>query len=306
MRVLEAAGRKFGFALAWDEKPWSCELLRRSTAAMMPEDGLDADPRARRDLPRRRGLSRRARPRLAVGAPHPDPPRVPAVREPAAGAPHARRREPARRAASPATSTSGSCARTTRASTRPSAGACTRAPSDEFAIQQSVFSRRGVDRIMRFAFELAQTRAEEARDLAPPSPTASRSPCRTGTSASRRWRRKYPGREDLAVPHRHPHRALRAAPGLVRRRGGLEPVRRHPLRPRARRAPARSASRPSANLNPEREFPSMFEPVHGSAPDIDGRAIANPIGQIWSGAMMLDHLGHAMPPTRSCARSRRC
>jgi len=49
---------------------------------------------------------------------------------------------------------------------------------------------------------------------------------------------------------------------------------------------------PSANLNPEREFPSMFEPVHGSAPDIYGQNIANPIGQIWSGAMMLEHLGH--------------
>jgi tartrate dehydrogenase/decarboxylase/D-malate dehydrogenase len=49
---------------------------------------------------------------------------------------------------------------------------------------------------------------------------------------------------------------------------------------------------PSANLNPEREFPSMFEPVHGSAPDIYGRNIANPIGQIWSGALMLKHLGH--------------
>ena len=49
---------------------------------------------------------------------------------------------------------------------------------------------------------------------------------------------------------------------------------------------------PSANLNPERDFPSMFEPVHGSAPDIAGRGIANPIGQIWSGAMMLEHLGH--------------
>ena len=49
---------------------------------------------------------------------------------------------------------------------------------------------------------------------------------------------------------------------------------------------------PSANLNPERAFPSMFEPVHGSAPDIAGRGIANPIGQIWAGAMMLDHLGY--------------
>ena len=48
---------------------------------------------------------------------------------------------------------------------------------------------------------------------------------------------------------------------------------------------------PSGNINPEREFPSLFEPVHGSAPDIAGKGIANPIGQIWSGAMMLEHLG---------------
>ena len=48
---------------------------------------------------------------------------------------------------------------------------------------------------------------------------------------------------------------------------------------------------PSGNINPEREYPSMFEPVHGSAPDIAGRGIANPIGQIWSGAMMLAHFG---------------
>ncbi|MGO9612610.1 MAG: isocitrate/isopropylmalate family dehydrogenase, partial [Dissulfurispiraceae bacterium] len=48
---------------------------------------------------------------------------------------------------------------------------------------------------------------------------------------------------------------------------------------------------PSANLNPERSYPSMFEPVHGSAPDIAGKGVANPIGQIWCGSMMLEHLG---------------
>src|SRR6202012_1162504 len=48
---------------------------------------------------------------------------------------------------------------------------------------------------------------------------------------------------------------------------------------------------PSANLNPERKYPSMFEPVHGSAPDIAGKGVANPIGQLWAGAMMLRHLG---------------
>jgi tartrate dehydrogenase/decarboxylase/D-malate dehydrogenase len=49
---------------------------------------------------------------------------------------------------------------------------------------------------------------------------------------------------------------------------------------------------PGANINPARQFPSMFEPIHGSAPDIAGKGIANPIGAIWAGAMMLDHLGH--------------
>ncbi|MCB0633047.1 MAG: tartrate dehydrogenase, partial [Lewinella sp.] len=48
---------------------------------------------------------------------------------------------------------------------------------------------------------------------------------------------------------------------------------------------------PSGNINPEKEFPSMFEPIHGSAPDIAGKGIANPIGQIWSGALLLEHLG---------------
>jgi tartrate dehydrogenase/decarboxylase/D-malate dehydrogenase len=48
---------------------------------------------------------------------------------------------------------------------------------------------------------------------------------------------------------------------------------------------------PSGNINPERKYPSMFEPIHGSAPDIKGKGVANPIGAIWAGALMLDHLG---------------
>ena len=68
---------------------------------------------------------------------------------------------------------------------------------------------------------------------------------------------------------------------------------------------------PSGNLNPEREFPSMFEPVHGSAPDIAGQGIANPIGAIWSGAQMLEHLGEeeaaaaVLDADRADARERR-
>lgn len=57
---------------------------------------------------------------------------------------------------------------------------------------------------------------------------------------------------------------------------------------------------PSANLNPERVFPSLFEPVHGSAPDIYGKGVANPVGQIWSGALMLDFLGYLWPPPKWC------
>jgi tartrate dehydrogenase/decarboxylase/D-malate dehydrogenase len=86
-------------------------------------------------------------------------------------------------------------------------------------------------------------------------------------------------------------RALRAVAGALRRGGGVEPVRRHPVRP----GPACTGTigiAPSANLNPERQFPSLFEPVHGSAPDIYGKNIANPIAMIWSGAMMLDFLGN--------------
>ena len=67
---------------------------------------------------------------------------------------------------------------------------------------------------------------------------------------------------------------------------------------------------PSANLNPERTFPSLFEPVHGSAPDIAGKGIANPIGQIWSGALMLDFLGYkdaadaVVAPSNACSPTR--
>jgi tartrate dehydrogenase/decarboxylase/D-malate dehydrogenase len=55
---------------------------------------------------------------------------------------------------------------------------------------------------------------------------------------------------------------------------------------------------PSGNINPERDFPSMFEPIHGSAPDIAGKGLANPIGAIWAGAMMLEHLGQPEASSR--------
>ncbi len=80
--------------------------------------------------------------------------------------------------------------------------------------------------------------------------------------------------------------------GAVRRDADHEHDRRHPQRP-GRGAGRQPGPGPSGNINPEREFPSMFEPIHGSAPDIAGQGIANPIGSIESGALMLEHLGEA-------------
>ena len=100
----------------------------------------------------------------------------------------------------------------------------------------------------------------------------------------------YPDVKCGPVPHRYPDRALRQQPGLVRRGGRLQPF-GDILSDLGPACTGTIGIAPSGNINPERKFPSVFEPVHGSAPDIDGQGIANPIGQIWSGAMMLDHLG---------------
>jgi tartrate dehydrogenase/decarboxylase/D-malate dehydrogenase len=102
--------------------------------------------------------------------------------------------------------------------------------------------------------------------------------------------KKYPEREVGQVSHRYSHREFRAASGLVRRRGRLQPVRRY-LSDLGPACTGTIGIAPSGNINPEGNFPSVFEPVHGSAPDIAGQGIANPIGMIWSGAMMLEHLG---------------
>ena len=161
----------------------------------------------------------------------------------------------------------------------------------EIVMQETVMSRIGVDRVLKFAFELAQSRPKKHLTWRP-SPTASPSPCRTGTSGSTAMAKAYPDVKRRQVPHRHPHRAFRAAARLLRRGRREQPVRRHPERPRAglHRHDRHRARRPTSIRT--REFPSLFEPVHGSAPDIAGRGIANPIGQIWCGAMMLDFLGH--------------
>jgi tartrate dehydrogenase/decarboxylase / D-malate dehydrogenase len=159
---------------------------------------------------------------------------------------------------------------------------------DEIAMQQTIFTRRGVDRILRFAFELARKRKSHVT-----SATKSNGIIHTMPFWDERFKivsQDYPDVRtdqyhiDILTAHfvRHPD-WFDVVVGSNLFGDILSDL-----------GPAVAGSigiAPSANLNPERKFPSMFEPVHGSAPDIAGKGIANPIGQIWSGAMMLRHFG---------------
>lgn len=160
----------------------------------------------------------------------------------------------------------------------------------ELVVQESVFTRTGVDRILRYAFELARSRPRRRLTSA----TKSNGIIHTMPYWDERVAaiaRDYP---DVTVEKYHID-ILTAH--FVRRPGSFDVVVASNLFGDilSDLGPAIAGTigiAPSANLNPERRYPSMFEPVHGSAPDIAGRGIANPIGQIWSAAMMCEHLGH--------------
>jgi tartrate dehydrogenase/decarboxylase / D-malate dehydrogenase len=160
--------------------------------------------------------------------------------------------------------------------------------ADEMAVQQTVFTKRGVDRVMRFAFELARTRRRHLT-----SATKSNGIIYTMPFWDERFHALAREYQDIRTDQYHID-ILTAH--FVRHPDWFDVVVGSNLFGDilSDLGPAVVGSigiAPSANLNPERNFPSMFEPVHGSAPDIAGRGIANPIGQIWSGAMMLRHLG---------------
>jgi tartrate dehydrogenase/decarboxylase/D-malate dehydrogenase len=160
----------------------------------------------------------------------------------------------------------------------------------EIAIQESVFSRHGTDRIMRYAFDLAMRR--EKRHLT--SATKSNGIAITMPFWDERFRAVAAGYPEVKTDQYHID-ILTAH--FVRFPDRFDVVVGSNLfgdilSDLGPACTGTIAIAPSANLNPERTYPSMFEPVHGSAPDIYGRNIANPIGMIWSGAMMLDYLGH--------------
>jgi tartrate dehydrogenase/decarboxylase/D-malate dehydrogenase len=161
---------------------------------------------------------------------------------------------------------------------------------EEVVIQEAIFTRKGVDRVLRFAFDLAQSRP--AKHLT--SATKSNGISITMPYWDERVKAMSAGFPDVRVDQYHID-ILTAH--FVQHPDWFDVVVGSNLFGDilSDLGPACTGTigiAPSSNLNPERDYPSMFEPVHGSAPDIAGRNIANPIGQIWSGAMMLDHLGH--------------
>ena len=284
IRVLEAAARRHNFQLSWKEFDWSCDTYLK-TGSMMPQDGLEqlrafeavflgavGHPRVPDHvslwgllIPIRRGFRQyvNLRPvRLLPGIESPlkNPGQIDfcVVRENNEGE---------------YSNIGGRLFENTDA---------------ELAVQESVFTRRGCDRIMRFAFQLASKRRRHVT-----SATKSNGIIHTMPFWDERFAamaKEFPDVRtdqfhiDILTAHfvRHPD-WFDVVVGSNLFGDILSDL-----------GPAVTGSigiAPSANLNPDRDCPSMFEPVHGSAPDIAGKGIANPIGQIWSGAMMLDHLG---------------
>ena len=287
IRVLEAAGSRFGIEYDWKELPWSCEYYAK-TGRMMPEDGLeqirdhDAIFLGAVGFPGvpdhvslwglliaiRRGFHQYANIR---------PVRLlPGVTSPLRG-----REEGDIDFIVVRENTEGEYSTSGRRNFE--------GTDDEEVVQESLFTRRGVDRILRYAFELARSRAEKHVTSA----TKSNGVFVAMPYWDERFARmaaKYP-----EVTSDQYHIDVLTAQFV------LNPDRFDVvvgsnlfgdiLSDLGPACTGTIAVAPSANLNPEREYPSMFEPVHGSAPDIYGRNIANPIGQIWAGAMMLEHFG---------------
>ena len=161
----------------------------------------------------------------------------------------------------------------------------------EIVIQESVYSRLGADRVLKYAYELSKSRPRKKLTVATKS---------NGIALSMPW---WDGRAD-AVGKDYPEVAVdKQHIDILSARFVLQPDRFDVVVATnlfgdilSDLGPACTGTiglAPSANLNPERKFPSLFEPVHGSAPDIYGKNIANPVAMVWSGAMMLDFLTHS-------------
>jgi len=288
VRVLEAVGKRFGIRFQWDEFDWSCERYA-ATGAMMPADGLEqirnhdaiyfgavGFPTVPDHvslwgllIPMRRGFQQYVNLR---------PVRLmPGITSPLAGR-------------NPGDIDFWIVRENTEGEYSSVGGRMFEGTPQEMVIQESVFTRRGVDRILRYAYELARSRpkkhlssATKSNGIAITMPYWDERVAAIGAEYADVRSDQY--HIDILTAHfvQHPD-WFDVVVGSNLFGDILSDL-----------GPACTGTigiAPSGNLNPEREFPSLFEPVHGSAPDIAGKFVANPIGQIWSGAMMLDHLGH--------------
>ncbi len=289
IRVLDAVGRGYGVAFEWHSFSWSCETYQR-TGRMMPEDGIE---------------QLRAHDAIFLGAVgYPGVPDhvslwgllIPIRREfrqyvnlrpvrmmPGMISPLRDRR--------PEDIDFLVVRENNEGEYSDIGGRMYAGTEAEMAVQESVFTRRGVDRILRYAFELARARPKKHLTSA----TKSNGIIHTMPYWDERFAAIAADYPDVRTSQYHidilsAHFVLHPDWFDVVVGSNLLGDILSDLGPAVA---GTIGIAPSANINPPREFPSMFEPVHGSAPDIAGRGIANPIGQIWSGAMMLEHLGHA-------------
>jgi tartrate dehydrogenase/decarboxylase/D-malate dehydrogenase len=289
VRVLDAASRRFGFTLDMTHYDWSCETYKR-TGAMMPADGMEQLAQADSILlgavgwpdvpdhvslwglliPIRRGFDQYVNLRPCK--------LMPGVRTPLAGRTEA--------------DIDFFVVRENTEGEYSSVGGRMFVGTDrEFVSQQSIFSRKGTDRILKFAFELAMTRPKKHLTSA----TKSNGITFTMPYWDERFAEMGAAYPDIRTDQFH---IDILCAHFVQHPDWFDVVVGSNLFGDilSDLGPAVAGSigiAPSANINPERTFPSMFEPVHGSAPDIAGRHICNPIGQIWSAAMMLEQLGEA-------------
>ncbi|CAA9319308.1 MAG: D-malate dehydrogenase [decarboxylating] [uncultured Frankineae bacterium] len=285
--VLEEVGRAHGFGFAWTELDWSCERYAR-LGAMMPEDGIEQ-------------LREHDQVFLgAVGFPGvPDHVSLWGLLIPIRRAfrqyVNLRPVKLLRGMTSPLRDVADGgidmlvVRENSEGEYSEMGGRFGRGTPGEFAVQESVFTRAGIERVTRYALDLAESRsgrlasATKSNGIVHTMPfwdevVREQAAARPGVQLSEHHVDALaatfvldPGRFDVVVASNLFGDILTDIGGAVMGSIGIAP---------------------SANLNPEGEFPSMFEPVHGSAPDIAGQGKANPLGQVWSGAMMLDHLGH--------------
>jgi len=287
-RVLDVAGERFGFKLVWTPFPWGCEYYK-STGEMMPKNGLDILKEYEAIffgavgypgvpdhvslwgllIPIRRGFQqyvnfRPVRNMRGITSPlrNIEAEKIDfcVVRENNEGE----------------YSNIG--------------GIMYEGTDQEFVVQEAVFTRKGVEKIMRFAFDLARKREKKKVTSA----TKSNGIVFTMPYWDEIFKRIAKEYEDVKADQYHID-ALAAM--FVLHPEKLDVVVGSNLfgdilSDLGSALAGSLGIAPSANLNPERKFPSMFEPVHGSAPDIAGKGIANPIGQILSGALMVHQLGY--------------